>query len=57
MVIQFIPRSLSFESMGEEEFHAAACGICRTIAERYWQTLTPEQIEHMAESFVDENNA
>lgn len=54
MVIQFIPRSLSFESMDEAEFHTAARGICRTIAERYWQTLTPEQIESMAESFVGE---
>ena len=54
MMIQFIPRSLSFEAMGEEEFHAAARGICRTIAERYWQTLTPEKIEEMAESFITE---
>ena len=54
MVIQFIPRSMSFETMGEEEFNAAARGICRTIAERYWQTLTPEQIEEMAQSFVTE---
>lgn len=55
MVIQFIPRSMSFESMGEEEFHDAARGICRTIAERYWTTLTAEQIEEMAESFVGES--
>ena len=54
MVIQFIPRSLSFEAMDEAEFNAAARGICRTIAERYWQTLTPEKIEEMAESFITE---
>lgn len=54
MVIQFIPRSLSFESMDEAEFHEAARGICRTIAERYWKDLTAEQIEEMAESFVEE---
>jgi len=54
MVIQFIPRSLSFDTMDEGEFHEAARGICRTIVERYWPTLTAEQIEQMAESFVGE---
>jgi hypothetical protein len=54
MVIQFIPRSLSFDTMDEAEFVEAARGICRTIAERYWNTLTPKQIEEMAESFVEE---
>lgn len=48
------PRSLSFGSMDEGEYHDAARGICRTIAERYWPSLTPEQIEEMAESFVQE---
>lgn len=54
MVIQFIPRSLSFENMDEGEYREAARAICRLIAERYWPTLTPEQIEQMAESFVVE---
>lgn len=54
MVIQFIPRSLSFESMDETEYREAARGICRTIAERYWPTISPEQIEAMAECFVGE---
>ena len=54
MVIQLIPRSLSFESMDEGEFHSAARGISRTIAERYWTNLTEEQILNMAELMVDE---
>jgi hypothetical protein len=54
MLIQFIPRSLSFESMDESEYQVAARGICRTIAERYWPTLTEDQIAEMAESFVEE---
>lgn len=54
MLIQFIPRSLSFESMDEGEYRDAARGICRTIAERYWPTMTAEQVEEMAESFVEE---
>ena len=54
MLIQFIPRSLSFETMDEGEYVEAARGICRTIAERYWKTLSAKQIEDMAESFVAE---
>lgn len=54
MVIQFIPRSLSFESMDEGEFKQAARGISRTIAERYWPSCTPEQIEDMAMFMVNE---
>lgn len=55
MIIQLVPRSLSFESMDEAEFNAAARGVCRTIAERYWPTLTAEQVEEMAESFISES--
>lgn len=54
MTVQFIPRSLSFESMDEGEYREAARGICRTIAERYWPSMTAEAIEEMAESFVEE---
>lgn len=54
MVIQLIPRSLSFESMDEGEYQQAARGICRTIAERYWPNMTEDQISEMAESFVGE---
>jgi hypothetical protein len=54
MVIQFIPRSLSFDSMDEAEFNDAAKQICRLIADRYWPSLDPEQIEQMAGCMVDE---
>ena len=54
MLVQFVPRSLSFESMDEGEYRDAARGICRTIAERYWHDLTPEAVEEMAESMVQE---
>lgn len=55
MVIQFIPRSLSYESMEEGEFQQAARGISRTIAERYWPDLEPEAIEQMAGCMVEES--
>ena len=52
MAIQFIPRSLSFESLDEAEFKQAAIGICRTISDRYWPDLSPEKIQEMAEIMV-----
>ena len=52
MAIQFIPRSLSFESLDEAEFKQAAIGICRTISDRYWPDLSPEKIQEMAEIIV-----
>ena len=54
MLIQFIPRSLGFESLDEGEYQQAARGICRTIAERYWPSLDEDAIAEMAESFVGE---
>ncbi|MBX9635919.1 MAG: hypothetical protein K2Q45_00015 [Nitrosomonas sp.] len=54
MVIQFIPRSMSFSEMDEAEYHDSAKKICRLIAERYWKGLEPEQIAEMAESMVEE---
>jgi len=54
IVIQFIPRSMSFDSMDEAEYHDCAKQICRLIAERYWPSLEPEQIAEMAESMVEE---
>jgi len=54
MVIQFIPRSMSFESMDEAEYHDCAKQICRLIAARYWKDLDPGQIESMAGAMVDE---
>lgn len=54
MVIQFIPRSMSFESMDEAEYHDCAKQICRLIAERYWKGLEPEKIEEMAGAMIDE---
>jgi hypothetical protein len=54
MVQQFIPRSLSFESMGEEQFHSVVRSMCRWIADQYWPSVTPEAIEEMAMVMVGE---
>jgi hypothetical protein len=54
MVIQFIPRSMSFDSMDETEYHDCSKRICRLISERYWPNLGPEQIEQMAGVMIDD---
>lgn len=48
MVIQYIPRSLSFESMSEDVFSEVYSGICQWIVKTYWPTETTERIEEMA---------
>lgn len=53
-VTQFIPRSLSFESMTEDEFRPIVRAFCEHIASQYWPSLSPEKVEEMAESFVVE---
>lgn len=48
------PLSLSFESMDDGERHEVTRAMCRHISAKYWPTLEPEQIEEMAESWVEE---
>ena len=49
------PRSLAFESMEQGEFFELMKSLCRHIAETYWSHLTPEAVQEMAESFVEES--
>lgn len=48
-----IPRSLSYESMGDDEFRPLISGFCRHVSARYWPTCEPEQIEAMASIWID----
>ncbi|MFZ2981995.1 MAG: hypothetical protein WA085_13265 [Sphingobium sp.] len=48
-----VPRSLSYASMGEDEFKATIRRISNYIAETYWPGLTADQIELMAESMPE----
>jgi len=48
------PRSLAFESMEQGEFHECVRAMCRHIAETYWPHLSAEQVQEMAESFIEE---
>lgn len=51
---QRIPLSLNFEEVDDSLRHEIGLAWCRWIAKTYWPTLTPEQVEEMAESFVNE---
>lgn len=48
-----MPESFKFDSMSERRFREIISGLCRHISEKYWPTLTPEQIEAMAGVMVD----
>lgn len=48
------PLPAEIDNMDEGEFHETARAMCRFIAEKYWPSLTAEQIEQMAETFVGE---
>lgn len=48
------PRSLSFESMDEQEFRSVYRGLCRHVAETYWPECSEEDIEAMAEMMPGE---
>lgn len=48
-----VPRSLSYENMGEDEFRAVIAGMCAYVSKKYWTTCSPEQIQRMAEVWVE----
>ncbi len=48
------PLSLSFENMDDGERHEVVRAMCRWISNTYWPELSPEQVEEMADSFVEE---
>jgi hypothetical protein len=51
--LHLIPRSLSYESMSEDEFHKVIADMCKHVSRTYWPTCTPEQVEQMASVWVE----
>lgn len=51
--LHLIPRSLSFESMDDDEFRPLIAGFCKHISRNYWPSCTPEQVEAMASAWVE----
>lgn len=54
MIVQRIPRSLSFESMDQGDFKELMRAFSRHVSETYWPSLSPEQIEDMTSVMVGE---
>ena len=48
-----VPRSLSFESMDDGEFHSVIAAMCAYVSKTYWPTMSAEKIESMAELMVN----
>jgi hypothetical protein len=53
MMLYRVPRSISFDTMDEGEFHEVAWMICALISNKYWKGMEPRQIETMAAYMVD----
>ena len=48
IVQQRIPKSLNFGDMDDCEFNEIYAGFCQHIIDRYWPTMTQEEIEQIA---------
>jgi hypothetical protein len=49
-----VPRSLSYASMDDGEFHEVFSAMCKYTAKRYWPEMTPAQIDEMAQMMARE---
>lgn len=49
-----VPRSLSYDSLDQEEFFGVVKGLCKFMATRYWPGMDPEEIERLAEAMQGE---
>ena len=54
MVIQYVPKSLSFESMDDGTFHEVYAAMCAHVVKTYWPAETTARIEEMALLMVNE---
>ena len=48
-----VPQSLSYESMDDGVFHETITAICKHISKQYWPTVSADEIERMAECWVE----
>lgn len=53
MVAVNIPKSISYDSMDEEEFRMVLKGLCAYMSKRYWPSMSPEELEQMVEATKD----
>ena len=48
-----IPKSISYDSMDEEEFRMVLKGLCKYMSKRYWPSMSPDELEQMVEATKD----
>lgn len=48
-----IPKSLGYESLEQGEFYEVMRGFCEHVAQKYWPSMTAEEIEAMVPFMVD----
>lgn len=53
LVVVNIPKSISYDSMDEEEFRMVLKGLCAYMSKRYWPSMSPEELESMIEATKD----
>ncbi|MGJ8525201.1 hypothetical protein LMG33818_000909 [Halomonadaceae bacterium LMG 33818] len=51
------PESIAFDNMDQTEFFEMVTDLCSYIAKTYWPSMTGEQVEDMAQAFVQERAA
>lgn len=49
-----VPESIAFDRMEDGEFTELVHGLCRHIVNRYWRSMSPEQVAEMAEQMPDD---
>ena len=48
-----VPRSLAYESMDQDQFHAVIAAMCDYVSRKYWPSLRGDQIAAMADAWVE----
>lgn len=51
MFMHRIPKSLSFSSMGQDEFKRVMTGLCQWLVDHYWPDTDVEEVMQMAEQW------
>ncbi|NTU49577.1 MAG: DUF1367 family protein [Desulfobulbaceae bacterium] len=47
------PRSIAFESMGQDAFHSLMRRICDFVSATYWPTMNPEAIDNLVLMMIE----
>ena len=49
-----VPKSLSFASMGQDQFEACYLAMCRHVSCQYWPLLSADEVAEMADVMANE---